>query len=35
MERTGLVTATVALRVTVRIWTGWMISAACWRLTRA
>jgi len=34
MERTGQVTATVSLRVTVRTWTGWMISAACWRLSR-
>ena len=32
---TGQVTATVALQVIVRTWTHWMISAACWRLTRA
>jgi hypothetical protein len=35
MERNRQVIATVSLRVTVRDLDGWVISAACWRLTRA
>ncbi len=35
LERSGQVTATVALRLPSATWIHWAISAACWRLTRA